>query len=112
MMCVTYSFTILSLIIFNFPLVFKISLLFVEIYVYMFKIWNLFINSNKTNDILKTKKIKIMRANIEEYNMMNNMTSRIINSVQCFFKEHHFLLFFTLFHNLSYFSYIIFPLFI
>ena len=33
-MCVIYSFTILSLIIFNFSLVFKISLLFVEIYVY------------------------------------------------------------------------------
>ena len=36
MLYVTYSSTILSLIIFNFPLVFKISLLFVEIYVYMF----------------------------------------------------------------------------
>ena len=32
--CVTYSSTILSLIIFNFPLIFKISILFVEIYVY------------------------------------------------------------------------------
>ena len=32
--CVTYSYTILSLIIFNFSLVFKISLLFVAIYVY------------------------------------------------------------------------------
>ena len=34
--CVTYSSTTLSLIIFNFPLVFKLSHLFVEIYVYMF----------------------------------------------------------------------------
>ena len=32
--CVTYSSTISSLIIFNFPLVFNISVLFVEIYVY------------------------------------------------------------------------------
>ena len=31
--CVTYSSTILSLMIFNFPLALKISLLFVEIYV-------------------------------------------------------------------------------
>ena len=36
MVCVTYSSTVLSLIIFNFHLVFKISILFVEIYVYMF----------------------------------------------------------------------------
>ena len=36
MVCVTYSYTILSLIISNFFLVFKISLLFVEIYVDMF----------------------------------------------------------------------------
>ena len=36
MVCVTYSSTILSLIIFNFHLVFKISILFVEIYVYRF----------------------------------------------------------------------------
>ena len=33
MVCETYSSTILSLIIFNFPLFFKKSLLFVEIYV-------------------------------------------------------------------------------
>ena len=33
MVYVTYSSTIMSLIIFNFPLVFKISLLFVDIYV-------------------------------------------------------------------------------
>ena len=32
--CVTYSSTMLSLIIFNFPFVFKISLFFVEIYDY------------------------------------------------------------------------------
>ena len=32
--CVTYSSTILSLIIINFTLVFKITVLFVEIYVY------------------------------------------------------------------------------
>ena len=32
--CVTYSSTILSLIIFNFPLDFKISLLFVGNYIY------------------------------------------------------------------------------
>ena len=36
MMCETYSPSILSLIIFNFLLVFKISQKFVEIYVYMF----------------------------------------------------------------------------
>ena len=33
---VTYSTTLLSLIISNFPLVFKISILYVEIYVYTF----------------------------------------------------------------------------
>ena len=36
MMCETCSLSILSLIIFNFLLVFKISQKFVEIYVYMF----------------------------------------------------------------------------
>ena len=34
MVCVTYSSTILSLITFNFPSVFNLSLLFVEIYRY------------------------------------------------------------------------------
>ena len=34
--CATYSFTILSIVIFNFPLVFKVPFLFVEIYVYRF----------------------------------------------------------------------------
>ena len=51
MLCVTYSSTILSLVIFNFPLVFKILLLFVEIYVYRFELWNLFISFNKVSDI-------------------------------------------------------------
>ena len=36
MVCLTYSSTMLFLIIFNFPLVFKISQQFVEIYVYRF----------------------------------------------------------------------------
>ena len=36
MVCVTYSSTISSLIIFNFPLIFKTSFLFVDIYVHMF----------------------------------------------------------------------------
>ena len=36
MVCVTYSTSILSLIIFNFLLVFKISQKFVEFYVYRF----------------------------------------------------------------------------
>ena len=36
MVCVTYSSSIFSLIIFNFFLVFKISQEFVEIHVYMF----------------------------------------------------------------------------
>ena len=35
MLCKTYSSTISSLKIFNFPLVLEISLLFVEIYVYI-----------------------------------------------------------------------------
>ena len=51
MVCVTYSSSILSLIIFNFLLVFKISQEFVEIHVYMLTLWNLFINSNKMSDI-------------------------------------------------------------
>ena len=51
MVCVTYSSSILSLIIFNFLLVFKISQEFVEIHVYMLLLWNLFINSNKMSDI-------------------------------------------------------------
>ena len=37
----------LSLIVSNFPIVFKISQKFVEFYVYRFKLRNLFINSNK-----------------------------------------------------------------
>ena len=36
MLCVTYSFTKFSLIVFNVSLAFKLSLVFVEIYVYMF----------------------------------------------------------------------------
>ena len=51
MVCVTYSSSILPLIIFNFLLVFKISQEFVEIHVYKFWLWNLFINSNKMSDI-------------------------------------------------------------
>ena len=49
MVCVTYSLSILSLIVFNFLLVFKISKEFVEIRVYI--IMNLFINSNQMSDI-------------------------------------------------------------
>ena len=48
-MCVTCSPSILSLIIFNFLLVFKISQKFVEFFVYRFKLRNLFMNSNKMN---------------------------------------------------------------
>ena len=51
MVYVTYSSSILSLIIFNFLLVFKISQEFVEIHVYGFWLWNLFINSNKMSNI-------------------------------------------------------------
>ena len=50
-MCVTCSPSIMSLIIFNFLLVFKISQKFVEICVYRFKLLNLFINSTKMSDI-------------------------------------------------------------
>ena len=51
MVCITCSPSILSLIIFNFLLVFKISQKFVEFYVYKFKLKNLFINSNKMSYI-------------------------------------------------------------
>ena len=51
MVCVTCSPSILSLIIFNFLLVFKISQKFVEFYIYGFKLKNLFINSNKMSYI-------------------------------------------------------------
>ena len=51
MVCVTCSPSIMSLIIFNFLLVFKISQKFVEFYVYRFKLRNLFINSNKMSYI-------------------------------------------------------------
>ena len=51
MMFVTYSPSILSLIIFNFLLVFKISQKFVEFYVYRFELRNVFINSNKMSYI-------------------------------------------------------------
>ena len=51
MMCVTCSPSILSLIIFNFLLVFKISQKFVEFYVYRFNLRNFFINSNKMSYI-------------------------------------------------------------
>ena len=51
MMCETCSPPILSFMISNFLLVFKLSQKFVEIYVYMFWFWNLFINSNKMTDI-------------------------------------------------------------
>ena len=47
----TYSSSKLSLIIFNFLLVFKISQEFVEIHVYRFYLRNLFINSKKMSDI-------------------------------------------------------------
>ena len=66
-----------------FLVVMVILLLFVEIYVCGFYLWNLFINSNKKSDILKTKeKRKIMLHNIVDYNVMHTMRSRIINSVQ------------------------------
>ena len=51
MVCITCSPSILSLITFNFLLVFKISQEFVEFYVYKFKLRNLFINSNKMSYI-------------------------------------------------------------
>ena len=51
MVCVTCSPSILSFIIFNFLLVFQISQKFVEIYIYRFYLWNLFINPNKMSDI-------------------------------------------------------------
>ena len=51
MVCVTCSPSILSLIIFNFLLVFKISQKVVEFYVYRFKLRNAFINSNKMSYI-------------------------------------------------------------
>ena len=51
MVCVTCSPSILSLIFFNFPLVFKISQKFVEFSFYRFKLRNLFINSNKMSYI-------------------------------------------------------------
>ena len=51
MVCITCSPSIVSLIIFNFLLVFKISQKFVEFYVYKFKLRNLFINSNKMSYI-------------------------------------------------------------
>ena len=51
MVCAPCSPSILSLIFFNFPLVFKISQKFVEFYVYRFKLRNLFINSNKMSYI-------------------------------------------------------------
>ena len=51
MMCVTCSPSILSLIIFNFLLVFKISQKFVEFYVYRFYLRNLFTYSNKMSYI-------------------------------------------------------------
>ena len=51
MVCVTCSPSIMSLIIFYFLLVFKISQKFVEFYVYWFKLRNLFINSNKMSYI-------------------------------------------------------------
>ena len=38
MLCGTYSSTMLSLIILTFPIVFQLSLSFVEIYVFMFKL--------------------------------------------------------------------------
>ena len=82
MVCVPNSSLILSLIIFNFLLVFKISQGFVEIHVYRFKLWNLFINSNKMSDIYKTKKKQeTMRDNIVDYNVMHIMTRRIVNSM-------------------------------
>ena len=55
MLCGTYSSTMLSFIIFNFPIVFKLSLLFVEIYFFRFKLKNAFINSNKMSDNRKQK---------------------------------------------------------
>ena len=83
MVCVTYSSTIHSIVISNFPLVFQILLLFDEIYVYMFELWNLLIKSTKKSDIIKTKvKLKIMRDVIVDYNAMHTMTGRIMKSVQ------------------------------
>ena len=51
MVCVTCSPSILSLIIFNLVLVFKISQKFVEFYVFRFQLRNVFINSDKMSYI-------------------------------------------------------------
>ena len=51
MVCVTFSPSILSLIIFNFLLVFKISQKFVEFYIYRFLLRSLFINFIKMSYI-------------------------------------------------------------
>ena len=51
MVCETCLPSILFLIFFNFPLVFKITQKFIEFYVYRFKLRNLFINSNKMSYI-------------------------------------------------------------
>ena len=51
MVYITCSPSILSLIIFNFLLVSKVSQKFVEFYVYKFELRNSFINSNKMSYI-------------------------------------------------------------
>ena len=58
MVCVIYSSTLLTLIIFNFPSVLKVSFLFAEIFVYGYSLWNLFINPHK---MISRKKLKITR---------------------------------------------------
>ena len=57
MMCMTLLSTKWSLIILKLPyLVFRISLLLIEICVYTFWLWNLFINFNSKSGILETKR--------------------------------------------------------
>ena len=82
MMWATYSSTILSLIIFNFPFVFEISLILLEL-MNTFHILNLLTYISSKIDILKTKeKSKIMRDNIVDDYITHTMTTRNIKSVQ------------------------------
>ena len=55
------------------------------------------------------KKLKIMRDNIVDYNVMYTLTSRIMNYMQWFLKKHQFMSFFIFCHDFQYFSYILFP---
>ena len=106
-MCSIFVYNIVSHN-FRFPFSFQdITLVFLIMFNYAntFQLWNLFINSNKRSDILKTnRKLKILRDYSLDSHVMYIMTIRFINFVQSFLRNIIFRYFHSI-HNFHIFSF-------